>query len=83
MTGLPRGSAVLPAVLGVLLLVPVLCPVAMLGRQTASTLADIVHGQVARGLPGVLLGVWIAVQLGVAAGLLVRAGRLARLRRRG
>ena len=80
---LSRRPAVVPAVLGLLLLVPVLCPFAMLGRGAAPALVDIVHGEVARGLPGVLLGVWIAVQLGVAAGLLVRAGRLARLRRRG
>lgn len=81
--GWPGRPEIVPAVLGVLLLVPALFPFALMGREAFCALRDTVHGEVARGLPGVLLGVWIAVQLAVAVGLLVRACRLARLRRRG
>ena len=82
-TGLLRHPAAAPAALGVLLLLPVLFPFALMGWGAFGALKDAVHGEVARGLPGVLLAAWIVVQLGAAVGLLARARRLARLRRGG
>lgn len=73
------GRWLAPAVLGILLLAPFVVPVALMGgRDTWRFLADAVSGEFARGVPGVLLGLWMAVQLAAGAAMVVLAIRLAR-----
>ena len=82
-TGLLKHPATVPAVLGVLLLLPTIFPFVLMGREAFSALKETVHGELARGLPGALLALWIVVQAVVAVWLLARARRLARPHRRG